>query len=103
MTRNQGIPRIDSELMVGLALLNWTPQQLSNYSVAVGWPISLQAIQDALGMPVSRFELSATGDAYINLCETLATLGLGFSHGVFGVKREFNVRLLFAEGRPGFM
>ncbi|TXT27850.1 MAG: hypothetical protein FD131_3532 [Rhodocyclaceae bacterium] len=84
---------IESELLIGMALLQWTPRQLSDYASALGYPVSLSAIEDGMGMPWSRFCLSADSLAATNVQEALASLGLGFAHEVFGVTRKFDVRL----------
>ena len=100
MTKIQGVPRIESELVVGMALLQWTPRQLSEYAGAIGYPVSVEAIEDGMAMSMNRFTLSANPAALANLIETLATLGIGFAHEVFGVTRQFNVRLAFGERCP---
>lgn len=97
MTKNQGVPRIESELMVGMALLQWSPRQLSEYATAIGYPVSVEAIEDGMAMSMNRFSLTANPTALANLLEALATLGIGFAHEVFGVTRNFTVRLAFGE------
>lgn len=97
MTKIQGIPRIESELVVGMALLQWTPRQLSEYASAIGYPVSVEVIEDAMAMSMNRFALTANPATLANLVEVLATLGIGFAHEVFGVIRNFNVRLAFGE------
>lgn len=97
MTKNQGIPRIESELMVGMALLRWSPLQLSLYATAIGYPISPVTIEDAIAVPMNRFSMTASGESVTNLLETMATLGIGFAHEVFGVTRSFDVRLVFGQ------
>lgn len=93
MTKNQGVPMIESELLIGMALLQWTPRQLSDYAVALGHPVTVSAIEDGMGMPWSRFCLAGDTWASTNVQEALASLGLGFAHEVFGVTRRFDVRL----------
>ena len=97
MTKNQGVPRIESELVVSMALLRWTPRQLSEYATAIGYPVSVEAIEDGMAMSMNRFTLSANPVALANLMEALTTLGIGFAHEVFGVTRNFNVQLAFGE------
>ena len=97
MTKNQGVPRIESELVVSMALLRWTPRQLSEYATAIGFPVSVEAIEDGMAMSMNRFTMSANPVALANLMEALTTLGIGFAHEVFGVTRNFNVRLAFGE------
>lgn len=86
--------------MVGMALLRWTPMQLSLYAAAIGFPVSHVVIEDAMTMPLTRFTLTANSVSVTNLLAALATLGIGFAHEVFGVTREFNVRLAFGENCP---
>lgn len=97
MTKNQGVPRIESELVVGMALLQWSPRQLSEYATAIGYPVSVEAIEDGMAMSMNRFSLTANPTALANLLEALATLGIGFAHEVFGVTRNFTVSLAFGE------
>ena len=97
MTSNQGVPRICSELMIGLALLRWTPRQFSDYSAAIGYPIPVSSIETGLGVSMNRFSLTAKPEILSNLQETMATLGLGFSAEVFGVTRQFDVRMALGE------
>lgn len=93
MTKNQGVSMIESELLIGMALLQWTPRQLSDYASALGHPVPVSAIEDGMGMPWSRFCLAGDTLASTNIQEALASLGLGFAHEVFGVTRRFDVRL----------
>lgn len=97
MTKNQGVLRIESELMVGMALLRWTPHQLSSYAAAIGYPVPVQIIEDGLAMSVNRFAQVTNAVVLANLTETLATLGIGFSPEVFGVVRNLHVRLGFGQ------
>lgn len=98
MTKFQGVPRIESELVVGMALLRWTPRQLSEYATAIGYPVTVEAIEDGMAMPMNRFSMGANHEVPANLRAALTTLGIGFAHGVFGVTRNFNVQLEFGGG-----
>ena len=97
MTKIQGVFRIESELMVGMALLRWTPHQLSSYAAAIGYPIPVQIIEDGLAMSMYRFAQATNAAVLANLTETLATLGIGFASEVFGVVRTPHVRLGFGQ------
>ena len=80
-----------------MALLRWTPRQLSDYATAIGFPVSVEVIEDGMGMSMNRFTMSANPVVLANLLEALTTLGIGFAHEVFGVTRNFNVQLAFGE------
>lgn len=97
MTKTPGVPRIESELLIGMALLQWSARQLSDYASAIGRPVAIEVIENGMGMSMSRFSLNSNSTALANLQETLATVGIGFAHEVFGVVRTFNVRLVFGE------
>ena len=83
--------------MVGMALLRWTPHQLSSYAAAIGYPIPVQIIEDGLAMSMYRFAQATNAAVLANLTETLATLGIGFASEVFGVVRTPHVRLGFGQ------
>lgn len=85
MKRNQGVPQIDSEIQVALALLQWTPRQFSEYADSIGYRVPLGAMEEALSMPLSRFSASAKPGVVENIAQAFASLGLGFSSRVFGV------------------
>ena len=71
MTKNQGVFRIESELMVGMALLRWTPHQLSSYAAAIGYPIPVQIIEDGLAMSMYRFAQATNAAVLANLTPPL--------------------------------
>lgn len=97
MTKTQGVPQIDSEVIVGLALLRWSPRQFSDYARAIGYSLSPESVEDAMSVPLSRFELLAPPSVVGCLRETFKSLGLGFQHDVFGVTRRRFVRASLSE------
>jgi hypothetical protein len=99
MTRNQGVPKIDSELQIALALLQWTPRQFCDFAGALGHVIPLNTLEDALSVSVERFAQSET-DVFARIHGTLLFLGIGFAQDVFGVTCNRLVRLEFPESCP---
>lgn len=101
MKRNQGVPQIDSEIQIALALLQWTPRQLADFTEAVGTPVPVGVIEEALTISIDRFTLSAQPGVLDALKQAFACLGLGFSSNVFGVVLQtWTVRVPVIEPCP---
>ncbi len=88
MKRNQGVPQIDSEIQIALALLQWTPRQLAEFTEVLGAPVAAGVIEEAMTVPIDRFGLSAQPGVLAAIKQAFACLGLRFSTTVFGVVRQ---------------
>lgn len=101
MKKNQGVPQIDSEIQIALALLQWTPRQFAEFTEALGIPVAVGIIEEAMTVPIGRFGLSAQSGALEGIKQSFACLGLGFSSTVFGVIRQMStVRVPVTEPCP---
>lgn len=98
MKRNQGVPQIESEIQIALALLQWTPKMFAEYSEVIGHPVPVGVVEESLSIPMDRFGVAAQAGVMDNICRTFASLGLGFATHVFGVVlRDFSMRVPLTE------
>lgn len=101
MKKNQGVPQIDSEIQIALALLQWTPRQFAEFTEVLGTPVAAGVIDEALTVPIGRFGVSAQPGTLDAIKQAFACLGLGFSATVFGVIRQTSaVRVPVTEPCP---
>lgn len=101
MKRNQGVPQIDSEIQIALALLQWTPRQFADFTEALGQPVPVGVIEEAMTIPVDRFSLSAPPNTLDSMRQAFACVGLGFANNVFGVVlQNWTVRVPVAAPCP---
>ena len=101
MKRNQGVPQIDSEIQIALALLQWTPKQFADFSEVLGWPVAVGVIEDALAISLDRFNVSAQPGVQESIRAAFSCLGLAFANNVFGViLHNYAVRMPVATPCP---